>query len=269
MRNAFDIFSNFFGGPGGRGGMGREQRVQRGPDAQTFTECSLIDAYRGGILDLQLNMQGVCDECDGTGSADGQEHICSACQGHGIRIVRHQLAPGMIQQMQTTCDVCRGKGKVISQPCSVCKGDRVIREDRNYHVVIEPGVGKFFDHVIPGESDQSPDWDAGDLIIHIKESRENNMGYRRRGRDLFRKEVLSLKEATNGGWNRTVKFLDDSDIKLSRKEGISVTTGEVQIIKNKGMPVLHEPGKFGDLYIEYIVILPGKITTPEASHDDL
>ena len=32
-----------------------------------------------------LNLQGICDECDGTGSEDGMEHTCDACQGQGTK----------------------------------------------------------------------------------------------------------------------------------------------------------------------------------------
>ena len=57
------------------------------------------------------------------------------------------------------------------------EGLKSSREDRKYHVHIEPGA-KSFDHRISGEADQSPDWQAGDLIIRVNESRDRNMGYK-------------------------------------------------------------------------------------------
>jgi DnaJ-related protein SCJ1 len=178
------------------------------------------------------------------------------------------LAPGMFQQIQTTCDACHGTGRTIVNPCPVCHGSKVVREDRDYNVVIDPGSPKNFDHRIHGEADQSPDWEAGDLIIHVQESREDNMGYRRRGNNLFRKEVLSAKEALRGGWNRSIPFLDGTtNIQLSRKVGSAVMNGEVETIKGKGMPQLRDHGKFGDLYIEYLVILPGG--KKKNAHEDL
>lgn len=35
---------------------------------------------------------------------------CRRCDGRGVRLVMKQIGPGMIQQMQTVCDGCSGKG---------------------------------------------------------------------------------------------------------------------------------------------------------------
>uniref|UniRef100_A0A060TFG4 ARAD1D15180p n=1 Tax=Blastobotrys adeninivorans TaxID=409370 RepID=A0A060TFG4_BLAAD len=267
MKNAFDMFRSFFGGghPFGAGG----RRVQRGPDVQTTLECDLKTMYEGGTIDFSLNLQGVCDECDGTGSADGKEHTCDVCGGQGIRIVRHQLAPGMFQQIQTPCDKCGGKGKVISHPCKVCGGAKVVREERQYHVYVEPGSAQKFEHRIPGEADMSPDWETGDLLVHVVEARRGNMGYRRKGRNLFRTEVLSMKEALKGGWSRSIPFIDGSSkVNLTRNSGVPVSNGEVERIKGWGMPPEPEHDhehdhhhskhdKYGDLYIDYVVIPAG------------
>lgn len=256
MRNAFDIFQQFFGGGGG-GGFHRGG-APRGPDAETHVQCSLRQAYNGGTVDLAINLQGVCDECDGTGSADGQEHACAGCQGSGVRVVRHQLAPGMFQQIQTQCEQCGGRGRVVTHPCRTCGGSRVVREDRNYHVYVEPGSPRRFDHRIPGEADQSPDWEAGDLVVRVSEARDDNMGYRRRGPHLFRTEVLSAREALRGGWQRSIPFLDgESHVKLRRAAGAAVANGEVETVRGYGMPLRDRHGEHGDLFVEYVVILPG------------
>lgn len=256
MRNAFDIFQQFFGGPGGFGGGGRA--APRGHDTHTEIKCDLKQVYNGGTTDFSINLQGICDECDGTGSADGEEHICSDCQGSGMKVIRHQLAPGMFQQIQTQCDTCGGKGKIITNPCKVCGGSKVIREDRTYHVYVEPGSPKFFDHRIPGEANQSPDYEAGDLIVQVSESREGNMGYRRRGINLFRTEVLSAREALKGGWKRSIPFLDEtSTVELKRSAGTAVANGEIEMIKGYGMPIHEHHGEYGNLYIDYVVIMPG------------
>lgn len=258
MRNAFDIFQQFFGGGAGGFHGGGGGGVPRGPDTETHVTCSLRQAYTGGTVDLTVNLQGVCDECDGSGSADGQEHVCDACQGSGVRVIRHQLAPGMFQQVQTQCERCGGRGHVIVHPCKVCGGRRVVREDRNYHVYVEPGSPRRFDHRIPGEADQSPDWEAGDLIVRVSESREDNMGYRRRGPHLFRTEVLSAREALKGGWQRSIPFLDgESHVKLKRAAGVAVADGEIEAVKGYGMPIRDRHGEYGNLFVEYVVILPG------------
>lgn len=249
-----NMFGDFFGGGGG----GHHQMRQRGPNTETSIETTLQTMYKGENLDLQVNMQGLCDQCDGSGSADGKMHTCSDCQGHGIKIVQIQLAPGMVQQVQTTCNKCGGKGSTIAKPCGKCRGTKVMRENRKYYLYIEPGSAKYFDHKYPGEADKFPNMESGDLFVHVRESKTGNMGYRRRGKDLFRVEVLSETEASDGGWTREIPFLDgESNVTLTRKPGQTVANGEVQKIKHKGMPILHQEGQYGDLYIEYVVILQG------------
>lgn len=260
MNHAFDMFSHFFGGHQPFGGGGGHA-PRRGQDLQANIEVTLQDQFRGSTVPLVFNLQGICDECDGTGSADGKAHRCPDCQGSGFRVVRHQLAPGMVQQIQMPCDKCHGTGNAITNPCTVCQGKRVIREDRSYKVVVEPGSPKHFAHKIRGEADQSPDYDAGDLIINISEARHGNMGYRRRGKNLFRKEALSLKEALHGGWKRAIPYLDGkTSIDLSRKPGQKITNGQIEVLKGKGMPSFHNQGQ-GDLYIEYVIIMPAGAKT--------
>lgn len=270
MKNPFDMFAEFFGGPrGGSGSFHQQQRLKRGPDTETIIECSLIDAYLGGSITIWINLQGVCDNCDGTGSEDGLEHVCESCNGMGIKMIRHQLGPGMFQQIQTTCEICHGTGQVITNPCTVCHGHKVVREERSYVIEIEKGAPKAFDRVLRGEGDKSPDWETGDLIVHIKESRDNNMGYRRRGANLFRSEVLSAREALYGGWELKIPFLDGvSNVTLKRDRGVVVNNGEREVIKGKGMPV---GDGFGDLYIDYFVVFPTKLKTGKDGylHEDL
>ncbi|CAN6607862.1 dnaJ-related protein Scj1p [Trichomonascus vanleenenianus] len=259
MKNAFNMFSNFFGGQGGQFHH-RSGGIRQGPNAETFLECSLYDAYNGGTIDISINLQGICDECEGTGSSDGKRHVCDECHGAGIKIIRRQLTPGMYQEMQMPCDKCHGQGQIITHPCPVCHGQKVVREDRKYHVHIEPGCDRKFDYRLEGEADQSPDWVAGDLIIHVSESRDgSNMGYRRRGANLFRNEVLSAKEALRGGWERKIPFLGASKgaVTLKRDKNKQVANGEVEIVKGRGMPIPGRDNAFGDLYITYVVILPG------------
>jgi DnaJ-related protein SCJ1 len=255
MQDAFDLFAHFFGDRG-RGGF--QRGAQKGPDAVTNLAVSLKDMYNGGNVEFTINLQSVCDECDGTGSDDGKEHVCEVCSGSGMRTIRHQLAPGMIQHIQTTCDRCGGKGRIITTPCKTCGGSKVVREDREYNIYVDAGTDRSTEYRIAGEADQSPDWEAGDLRVRIVESSHDNFGYRRRGTSLFRTEVLSEIEAVGGGWTRSIPFLDGkSNLTLTRAEGKSVSHGEVEVLKGKGMPHPDDHSKHGNLYIDYVVILAG------------
>lgn len=56
------------------------------------------------------------------------------------QITTQQLGPGFIQQFQTTCDKCGGKGKIIKGKCPVCSGKKVQRGDSEIDLFIERGM---------------------------------------------------------------------------------------------------------------------------------
>ena len=253
----FDPFGDFFG-------FGRHQQQQqrnqkpRGSDTEVAVDVSLKDFYLGETFQFTVEMQTLCGTCSGTGSKDNKTHTCSTCNGSGVRIVKRQLAPGMFQQIQTTCDQCHGKGKTIQHKCSTCNGQGVVRGKRQYDIFVEPGTSRDHVHVLSGESNHSPDHVSGDLKILVRESGKESYGYRRRGDNLYRTEALTLKEAVAGGWRRELMFFDDENITLSRPSGKSVMSGEIEVIKGKGMPRPdHHAEEFGDLVIDYVVVMPG------------
>lgn len=216
-----------------------------------------MDFYTGTLFSFDVNLQNICDVCDGTGSADGKRHTCDQCNGSGARLVKRQLAPGMFQTFQTTCDKCGGKGTTFKQGCKTCSGHGVKKGIRKFDVDIKPGTPRDHIHSIAGQADHSPDYDAGDLKVNIKERAAGTYGYRRKFNDLFRTEPLTLKEAMLGGWKRELVFFDNDNVTISRKKGESVLNGEIEIIKEKGMPLFSDSQEFGNLIIEYVVIQPG------------
>lgn len=268
----FDLFSRFFGGGGHFGGHG----VRRGPNVEVKIGVSLRDFYNGRTTEFQWDKQQICEECDGTGSADGVVETCGHCGGHGVRITKHQLAPGMFQQIQTQCDKCGGRGKVIKHKCPVCNGQRVVRKPTTVQLTVERGAARDLKLVYENEADASPDYEAGDLIVTLTEKepdleqdnpdRVDGVFFRRQGDDLFWKEVISLREAWMGSWERNITHLDGHIVKLGRKRGEVIQFGHVERVQGEGMPKWHEDGdsvyhktEFGNLYVEYVVVIPDQM----------
>lgn len=267
----FDLFSRFFGGGG------HYQRGQpRGHSVEVKVGVSLRDFYNGRDTEFQWDKQQICEECDGSGSQDGVVDVCQHCGGHGIRIIKHQLAPGMFQQIQTQCDACGGRGKTIKHKCPVCNGNRVLRKPTTVSIKIERGAARDSKLVYENEADASPDYVAGDLIVTLTEKEPDleldnpehvdGVFFRRRGNDLFWREVLSLREAWMGDWTRNVTHLDGHIVRLGRKRGQVVQPGQVDTVEGEGMPVWHEDGdsvyhdtQFGRLFVEYTVVLPDQL----------
>ncbi|KUI72626.1 DnaJ-related protein spj1 [Cytospora mali] len=270
----FDLFSRFFGGGGHFGSHG----VRRGPNVEVKIGISLRDFYNGRTTEFQWDKQHICEECSGTGSADGVVETCGHCGGHGVRITKHQLAPGMYQQIQTQCDQCGGRGKVIKHKCPVCNGARVVRNPTTVALTVERGAARDSKLVYENEADASPDYEAGDLIVTLTEKepdleqdnpdRVDGVFFRRKDDDLFWKEVISLREAWMGDWERNITHLDGHVVKIGRKRGEVVQPGHVERIDGEGMPKWHQDGdsvyhqtEFGNLFVEYVVILPDQMAS--------
>lgn len=267
----FDLFSRFFGG-GGHFGHGGGQR--RGPDMEVRVHIPLRDFYNGKDHEFSVEKQQICEECEGSGSADGAVDTCSQCGGRGMVVQKHMLAPGIFQQVQMGCDRCGGKGKTIKKPCKVCGGSRVVRKISTHTLHVEKGMPRGARITYENEADASPDWVAGDLVVHLDE-KEPELGssdeervdgafFRRKGREMFWKEVLSLREAWMGDWTRNLTHLDGHVVRLGRRRGESVQPGQVEVVEDEGMPTWSEDrekveGEFGKLHVEYTVVLPDQM----------
>ena len=267
MHDPFDLFSRFFGGGGH---FGRGQR--RGQNMERIYHAPLRDFYTGATHEFTIEKQVICEACEGSGSEDGVRDTCNKCGGQGMVVQKHMLAPGIFQQMQMQCDVCGGRGSTIKHRCKVCGGNRVVKGEEKYELHIEKGMPRGVRVTYENEGDESPDWEAGDLVVHLAE-KEPELGaeekekidgtfFRRKDQNLFWREVLSLREAWMGGWTRNLTHLDGHIVPLSRQRGQVVQPGMVEVVQNEGMPIWRHEGDtpaFGALHVEYVVVLPDEM----------
>ena len=105
MGNPMDIFDMFFGGgdPFGRGGGRRGPRRTKNLVHQL--SVSLEDMYNGTTRKLALQKNVICDACEGLGGKAGAVQKCPNCRGSGMQVRIQQLGPGMMQQIQSMCQV--------------------------------------------------------------------------------------------------------------------------------------------------------------------
>ncbi|KAK4613622.1 DnaJ-related protein SCJ1 [Fulvia fulva] len=264
-RNPFDIFNQFFGG-GGHFGHGQ----RRGPNMEVRVAFPLKDFYTGAVHEFKIEKQVVCDSCSGTGAEDDSRHQCEQCGGQGMVIRKQMLAPGIFQQMQMQCDKCGGRGQIIKHKCKKCKGERVVRAEEAFDISVEKGMPRGVRVNYENEGDESPDWQAGDLVVHLTEqepvldekSKTDGTFFRRKDLNLFWREVLSLREAWMGDWTRNLTHLDGHTVQLSRKRGQVIQPGHVDVIEGEGMPAWNWRGdgpEYGALHVEYVVVLPDQM----------
>jgi len=242
------IFEDFFGGSGG-GGRGRG-RTRRGADLRCDVTLELEEAARGVIKTVSLTRHASCETCSGSGAAPGsQPETCRKCQGRGQVI----QASGILR-VQTTCPICRGSGKTISQPCRTCDGQGLKPHEVKLEVKIPPGVDDGMRVRLPGEGQPSPDGGPrGDAycFIHLKQ----HSIFHRDGHNLVFQLPISFSQAALGT-NVEVPTLDGKRM-LEIANGTQ--SGTVFRLRGMGMPDPHT-GARGDLLVETIIEVPKKFS---------
>ncbi|XP_041125100.1 dnaJ homolog subfamily A member 2 [Polyodon spathula] len=254
-----DIFSHIFGGGlfGFMGGQSRNRNGRRrGEDMVHPLKVSLEDLYNGKATKLQLSKSVLCASCNGQGGKSGAVQKCAACRGRGMRIMIRQLAPGMVQQMQSVCSDCNGEGEVISEKdrCKKCEGKKVIKEVKILEVHVDKGMKHGQKITFAGEADQAPGVEPGDIVL-VLQGKEHEI-FRRESNDLHMTHKIGLVEALCG-FQFTLKHLDGRQIVVKYPPGKVIEPGSLRVVRGEGMPQYRNPFEKGDLYIKFEVEFPG------------
>jgi len=235
-----DVFGDIFGGGRGRGGP------QRGSDLRYNLELDLEEAVKGTEVKIRVPTLATCEPCDGTGAKPGSKPVsCTTCGGIGQ--VRMQQGFFSVQQ---TCPNCRGKGTIISSPCSSCHGQGRIEETKTLSVKVPPGVDTGDRIRLSGEGEAGPDGGGnGDLYVQVM-VRDHKI-FQRDGKNLYCEVPISIIDASLGG-ELEVPTLDGK-VKLKIPE--ETQTGKLFRMRGKGVvPV--RGGNAGDLLCKVTVETP-------------
>ncbi|MGE5322780.1 MAG: molecular chaperone DnaJ [Actinomycetota bacterium] len=242
-----DIFSDFFGV---NVGGGRRGRPQRGGDARADVTLTFEEAAFGKKANVKVRSYQTCDHCKGTGSAAGKgPSTCSTCGGRGQ--VRFQQGFFSIAR---TCPACGGMGRVITDPCSKCKGEARVMKERMVEVSVPPGVEDGTRIRYQGQGDSGGiGGQPGDLyiVLHVKP----HPFFEREGKDLYCSVPISFAQAALGA--EIVIPTLDGEHNLKVPEGTQTAT--TFRIRGKGLHALQSSGK-GDLFVRVRVQTPSKLT---------
>ena len=247
--NFSDIFGDVFGDIFSGGG-GRSRGPQRGSDLRYNLDIELEKAVKGTNTKIRIPTMVACKPCGGSGAQKGSSPItCTTCGGVGQ--VRMQQGFFSVQQ---TCPNCRGKGKMISNPCGTCYGQGRVEETKTLSVKIPPGVDTGDRIRLAGEGEAGPDGGpAGDLFVQVN-VREHKI-FERDGKHLYCEVPISIIDASLGG-ELEVPTLDGR-VKLKIPE--ETQTGKLFRLRGKGVSPVRG-GSTGDLLCRVVVETPSNLT---------
>lgn len=252
-----DILNSFFGGGFSGGSSRRSSRPQRGSDLLYTLEINLEDAVLGKTVEITYDRNAKCEVCRGSGSKNGSgKKKCPDCGGTG-QVRRTQ---GFFS-VATTCSRCRGMGEIIEDPCHTCNGTGIVKKRITKTVKIPAGIDTGKKIIIRGEGDEGPDGTvSGDLLI--KFVIRPHLYYIREGNDLKIHLPISYTQAVLGD-EINMKLLDGKTIKV--KIPANCENGKTLRMKGAGVESIEMAGRKGDLYIQFFVEVPSKITKEERS----
>jgi molecular chaperone DnaJ len=251
-----DIFENLFQGrQGGRarrqdfGGGAFGEESGRGNDIAADLAVPFEATVRGGKQTFTLNKSDTCPNCSGSGAQPGTEvKVCGECGGRGTVSIS-QGGFGM----QRICSKCAGHGKIIRNPCVVCRGSGVSARPKTITVRIPAGIrdGQTIRLAAEGQpgAHGAP---TGDLLLRVRVS--PHPLFTRDGDTVILEKEIDLATAILGG-EVPVPTLD-GEVKLKIPTGTQGGT----VFRLKGRGVARRGGANGDQHVIVKVAMPGNLT---------
>ncbi|KAI3853597.1 hypothetical protein MKW98_025114 [Papaver atlanticum] len=215
---------------------------------------SLRDLYCGTSKKLSVSRNVICSKCS-----------CSGCKGSGVKLVKVYYYGLVVQP----CNECRGTGEretMSNNCCPGCKGDKVVQEKKIVEVHVEQGMKNGQMITFPGEGNQAPKTDSGDIVVVLVQW--SHPKFQRMGDNLAVEHTLSLTEALSG-FQFALTHLDGRKFLIETNPVEIVKPDSYKTVNDEGMPVHKKPdmkGKLEDLRNEEIKIKQAQ--APEVYDED-
>jgi molecular chaperone DnaJ len=254
-----DIFGSAFGGGfgSGFGSSGRSRRVNKGSNLRIKVKLTLEEILKGVEKKIKVSKYVSCRECNGSGAKDGSSYrSCSTCNGSG-RVTR--VTNTFLGQMQTTstCPSCGGEGQIITEKCTACYGNGIVKDEEVITINIPAGVGEGMQMSMSGKGNAAARGGIpGDLIILIEEIKHESLI--RDGNNLLYDHYISFPEAAIGTTIEVPTLEGKARIKIDP----GTHSSKVLRLKGKGLPSVNSYGR-GDLLVNINVWTPQNISKEE------
>ncbi len=251
-----DVFSQFFGGSGSRGGGGRP-RGERGSNLRIKVKMTLEEIATGVNKKIKVRKQVACNTCNGSGARDqASVETCTTCRGAGT-VNRVTQTPFGMMQTAAQCPTCSGSGRTIKSPCNVCKGDGRVFGEETIEVDIPGGVNEGIQLSMTGKGNSgAKGGGAGDLLITIEEVPHDELT--REGNNVIYELFLNFADAALG----TKIDVPTLDGKARITVPPGTQSGKIFRLKDKGLPALQSYQR-GDQLIHVNVWTPKKVNDEE------
>lgn len=229
--------------------MRRQTPLQKVQPKIDLLEFNLQTLYQGGKKKITTKINEICKSCKGVGGTNLTN--CKNCDGHGQIIQTRVIGPGMVQRIQSVCNICRGSGKKVEMVCNKCNGEKVTPEDKVFIVDVEKGLKDGDKIVFDGMGNEMEGYERGDMVFMIREKKHER--FERKLNDLYYTQDVLLGDSLVG---YTIDFEHINGETIRYYENGVIQPNSIRKIRMKGMPIRNSPNFYGDLYISYRIKYP-------------
>jgi DnaJ-class molecular chaperone len=155
-------------------------------------------------------------------------------------------------------ELYNGCRKKIAMRRQKIEGDKYVEEKKKISIKIEPGMIEEqilrFNHL----ADEKKGYETGDIVVTLDV--EEHPQFIRDGNNLIMETDISLYEVYNP--IVYVKHLNGKTFRITGNglDFFSDEDGMIKKVLGAGMPILGQPGKYGDLFIKFKCVNKTKIT---------
>ena len=259
-----DIFESFFGDGfsdifGGRGQ--RRRGPARGADVRANIGITFEESFFGAVKSVTVPVSENCDTCGGSGAKPGTyAETCKHCGGSGQERYQQQSIFGTVTSVRT-CNICRGEGKVVRDPCTKCSGRGKVRRSKTFEVNVPKGIENGQSIRLGGKGEPGDKGgEHGDLLVAV--SITPHAHFRRRDMNIYLDIPISFTKLALGSEIDipTMVGIEKQTVKPGTQTGTTIT------LKGKGFPSVRNPRVSGDLYATLNVQIPSKLSEAQKEH---
>lgn len=248
-----DLFSSFFGGASS---AGRAQMRREGRDMGIGLKLTLEEVATGVTKEVVYDRLAPCEECGGSGQAEGGKNVtCPSCKGSGrVVTIQHTFLGDM--QTATTCPDCGGMGTIIDHPCTECNGQGRVPDRCRVTIEIPKGIRDGQQLRVTGYGEAGLNGArAGNLIVTVRVDEHDF--FKRDGDTLFTRISVSIAQAALGCDVNIAGILEDETVTIHVPEGCQ--PGQRVRVRGKGLPKFKSESR-GDLIAYVDVVVPTSLT---------
>ncbi len=237
------MFDSVFGGGRRRKANSTERRP--GEDLEYSLDVGFDDAIQGTTVRLNIERQGRCSPCRGSGSAPGSPpHPCGPCGGSG------QAQAGMgNMRFNVPCPACGGDG-MIRTACHSCGGEGRVSGTGSVEARIPPGTGENSRLRIPGKGNAGVRGGPhGDLYVVARVGM--HPFFERKGFDVYIQVPVTPAEAILGA-KIEVPTIDGAAL---LRVPPATNSGKTFRVRERGVKNPRS-GKRGDQFVRISIVVP-------------